>query len=293
MDQRGSLLSGIYRIDGEPSDEQIARVAGDKSLIFEGLLRAVAAGIDPATVGVLVDEQFGAAVAARARATGIDLAMPIERSGQKTFTLEFGDFDDDEWLRHIEAFAPNQVKVLVRDNPAIDAADRQLQFERLARVSAAVGSSERAFLIELLVPAAPEQLASVSDDLERYDREVRPALTVRVIHEMQDAGVEPRLWKIEGLETREAATQVAAAATRDGRDGVGCIVLGRDAPQHRLDHWLDVAASVAQFRGFAIGRSIWKQPLIDHLAGAESREGLVARVASNFTHFVDRYTRAG
>ena len=245
MDQRDSLLSKIYRIDGDPSAEESARVSADKSLIFEGLLRAVEDGVDATTVGVLVDEQYGASVATRARAAGIDLVMPIERSGQKLFTLEFGDFDDGEWLRHVEAFDPDQVKVLVRDNPSSAATDRQLQFDRLATISAALRESERTFLIELLVPATPEQLTSIDDDAMKYDRDVRPALTVRVIHDLQDAGVAPQIWKIEGLETTEAAGQIVAAATREGRDGVSCIVLGRDAPRQRLDHWLDVAADVS------------------------------------------------
>ena len=36
-----------------------------------------------------------------------------------------------------------------------------------------------------------------------YDLELRPRLMVETIRELQDAGVEPDVWKIEGLDHRE------------------------------------------------------------------------------------------
>jgi myo-inositol catabolism protein IolC len=289
MDHRDSLQRDVYDIDGEPTAEQRAHIAHGKALIFDGLLRAVADGVAAARVGVLVDEQFGASVAERAKGAGIDLAMPIERSGQKLFELEYGSFDSDEWLRHVQRFDPDQVKLLVRDNPDDDSAARATQFERLALVSRALATAGRTFLVELLVPATDAQLASVGGDTSRYDAEVRPGLTVRVIEEMQAQAIEPDIWKIEGLETTDAATSVVAAARAGGRDAVTCIVLGRDAPRDRLDHWLAVAAPVDGFRGFAIGRSIWEEPLVEQLAGRASEDELIARVAANFTHFAELY----
>ncbi|UFS59190.1 2-deoxy-5-keto-D-gluconate 6-phosphate aldolase domain-containing protein [Subtercola endophyticus] len=289
MDHRDSLAKHVYGIDGEPSPAQIEQISAGKTLIFEGLLEAVARGIDPATVGVLVDERYGTSVAEKAKAAGIDLAMPIEKSGQDFFTLEYGDFTTTEWLTHVETFDPEQVKVLVRDNPEFAASDRALQMAHLAAVGQVLRESGRTFLIELLIPAPPAQLAAVDQDALRYDRDVRPALTTQVITELQHAGVEPDIWKIEGLETREAAEQVVATARQDGRASVSCIVLGRDAPADRLDHWLSVAAGVDGFRGFAIGRSIWEAPLTAHLAGLIGPHELVDRVATTFTHFADLY----
>ena len=117
-------------------------------------------------------------------------------------------------------------------------------------------------LYELLVPATDEQLASVGGSVDRYDRELRPDLVVRVIADNQDAGIEPTLWKVEGLDTVEAAQAVAVQARAGDRD-TDLIVLGRDAPVDRLDQWLRVAAQVDAFVGFAIGRSIWEDPIND------------------------------
>ena len=284
MDHRNSLLRDLYGIDDVPTSEQIDRISAHKGLIFDGLLRAIEDGVDASRVGVLVDERYGAAVAVRAKEARIDLAMPIERSGEPLFLLEYGTFGDREWLRHVEEFAPAQVKVLVRDNPQ-GSFNRMLQFDRLVTVSNALRASGRTFMIELLVPATPAQLESVGSDALRYDSEVRPDLTVQLIEEMHVEGIEPNIWKVEGLETEEDARAVVSAARRDGRSPVYCIVLGRDSSRQRLDHWLEVASRVDGFRGFAIGRSIWEKPLADLLAGTASETQLVGRVAESFTHF--------
>jgi myo-inositol catabolism protein IolC len=153
-------------------------------------------------------------------------------------------------------------------------------------VSRTLRETGRTLILELLVPATPKQRASLGDD---YDAELRPELTERVIREMQWAGVEPDIWKIEGLETAEAAAAVVATTRRAGRDAVRCIVLGRDAPADRLDHWLSVAAGTAGFVGFAIGRSIWERPLAGHLAGKLSDEQLIGQVAESYLHYVKTY----
>ena len=50
---------------------------------------------------------------------------------------------------------------------------------------------------------------------------------MRAIEELQDAGVEPDVWKVEGLDRREDCENIVAVAHRGGRDQVGCIILGR------------------------------------------------------------------
>ena len=291
MDHRDSLERDVYGLTAAPTPAQAAQISRGKSLIFDGLLAAIDGGADAASAGVLVDERFGAQVARLARERGVDLAMPIEASGHKFFTLEYGTVTSGEWLDHIAEFDPDQVKLLVRDNPDDDPVAREKQFEDLALVSELLSEAARSFIIELLVPASDAQLASVDGDVDRYDRDVRPALTARVITEFQQHKIEPTIWKIEGLETTEAAQLIVRTARQGGRDEVCCIVLGRDAPQDRLDHWLSIAAPVEGFIGFAIGRSIWEQPLRDQLAGGPERE-LVAAVARNYRHFADTYAAA-
>jgi myo-inositol catabolism protein IolC len=287
MDHRNSLAKHSYGIEsGQPDDPaDIQRLRDGKMLVYRGLLSALARGADRARTGVLVDERYGSEVARAVKAAGLQLVMPIEASGHDFFTFEYGDGEDGEWIRHLDDFDPDHVKVLVRDNPAFDATERQAQAERLAGVTTTLRDTGRSFLLELLVPATDEQKGSVDD----YDGDLRPDLTVEVIGYLQEHGVEPDIWKIEGLDRTEDAERVVAATKQGGRDGVQCVILGRDAPEEALDHWLATAAPVDGFVGFAIGRSIWEGPLEDVVArglGTTEAEDLIA---ANYMHFVDTY----
>ena len=289
MDHRDSLARTVYGIDGSPTPAEAERISAGKQLVYQGLVEAVRRGADPSRTGVLVDERYGAAVARQARAAGLTLAMPIERSGQPWFTLEYGTLGDRSWLDHVDAFNPDHVKVLIRDNPGFGDHDRGTQQENLAAVSQVLRDVGRSLLLELLVPATPEQEARHG---ESYDDALRPQLTEQVISDLQRAGVEPDIWKIEGLDAPEAAERIVAVAQQGGREQVRCIVLGRDAPPKDLDRWLGVAASVDGFHGFAIGRSIWEEPLAAHLSGGFSEERLIDQVADNYLHYVATYTEA-
>ena len=286
MDQRSSLLEHTYdESGGEPVDEAEAeRVRAGKQLVYRGVLTALAAGASRDRTGVLVDERYGADVARLAKDAGLQLAMPVERSGREWFELEYGD----DWLAHVDAFDPDFVKVLVRDNPAFDADRRQQQASDLAAVSAALHDAGRPFLVELLVPGTDDQKASVDD----YDRDLRPDLVVQVLEYLQDRGVEADVWKLEGLDAREDAERVVATARRGGRDAVQCIVLGRDAPEEQLDHWLRTAAPVDGFVGFAIGRSNWEEPLEDVVREHLDTEAAEQLIAANYRHFVDTWLEA-
>src|SRR5580704_8600083 len=222
FDHRGSFQKKFFGIEGEPDAEQTAMIADAKHLIFEGLQRAVAEGAEGSVTGVLVDEQFGGTVPEEARAQGLKLAMPAERSGQNMFDFQYGD----DFGEHIERFNPDFTKVLVRYNPDGDSADNREQLGKLLVLSDWLKKHRQKFLFELLVPAEDAQLQSVAGDAERYDTELRPQLMRRAIAEIQGAGVEVDIWKIEGVDQRSDCEMLVAQARSGGRDGVVCVVLG-------------------------------------------------------------------
>lgn len=284
MDHRDSFGKSLFDVeDDRPTDDQAARMRNAKDLIYAGLLHArpeLAAG----RPGVLVDEQYGQAVIDRAKSDDVVLAVPIEASGHDWFTLEWGE----EWLDRVRRISPAYAKVLVRDNPDLPGAKRDKQLADLAEISAGLASAHVPLLYELLVPGTDEQLASVGGDSDRYDRDVRPALVVRVIMDNLANGVEPALWKVEGLETVDDARLVAAAARSGERDS-DLIVLGRDAPDDRLNHWLEVASRVPEFVGFAIGRSIWEDAIDDWAHGRASDVETTAKVAEAYLGFASHW----
>jgi 5-dehydro-2-deoxygluconokinase len=288
FDHRGSFQKKFFGIEGEPDAEQTAIIADAKHLIFEGMLQAVSSGADPAITGVLVDEQFGSTVPAEAHERGLKLAMPAERSGQNMFDFQYGD----DFGEHIESFNPDFTKVLVRYNPEGDEAENRGQLERLKRLSDWLKARDRKFLFELLVPAEPAQLESVGGDSDRYDAELRPDLMRRAMVAIQDAGIEVDVWKIEGVDERSDCEMLVAQARTAGRDGVTCVVLGRGADDAKVDHWLTQAAPVDGFVGFAIGRSIWWDPLKDYVDGKIERAEGARRIAENYMRFISVYERA-
>jgi myo-inositol catabolism protein IolC len=288
FDHRGSFQKKFFGIEGSPDHEQTAMIADAKHLIFEGLQRAVTAGADASLTGVLVDEQFGGSVPSEAREQGLKLAMPAERSGQNMFDFEYGD----QFGEHIERFDPDFTKVLVRYNPDGDANENKVQLDKLKRLSDWLHGRERKFLFELLVPAEEAQLQAVDGDSDRYDAELRPELMRRAIAEIQEAGIEVDIWKIEGVDARADCEMLAAQARSGGRDGVVCVVLGRGADDAKVDHWLEQAAPVDGFVGFAIGRSIWWNPLKEYVDGKIERSVGAQQIADNYMRFVKVYERA-
>jgi myo-inositol catabolism protein IolC len=290
FDHRGSFQKKMFGIEGDPSPEQTETISDAKHLIFEGMVKAVDAGVDPQATGVLVDEQFGAPknIPGDAKERGLLLAMPVEKSGQNEFDFEYGD----DFGAHIERFDPDFSKVLVRHNPEGDAEMNARQTARLKRLSDWLHANDRKFLFELLVPAEDHQLEQVGGDSDRYDAELRPQLMRRTIVEYQDAGVEADIWKIEGIDTQEDCDRIAQTARRDGRDGVVCVVLGRGANDAKVEHWLRQGAPVEGYAGFAIGRTIWWDALKGFLDGNIEREDASQQIADNYLRFVQVYEEA-
>ena len=288
FDHRGSFQKKMFGITGDPSPEETERISDAKRVIFVGFKRALEEGAPKDAAGILVDEQFGASAAREAKSLGYILAMPVEKSGQDEFDFEYGE----EFGSHIEQFDPTFTKVLVRWNPEGDQDMNRRQGDRLKRLSDWLHERDRKFLFELLVPATDAQLESVGGDSDRYDKELRPELMRQTIEQIQSAGIEPDIWKIEGLDKREDCEAVAALVRSGGREDVACVVLGRGADDSAVDHWLRQGAGVPGYVGFAIGRTIWWDALKGTLDGSLPREDAAKQIATNYRRFIDVYESA-
>jgi 5-dehydro-2-deoxygluconokinase len=274
---------------GNLTAEQTAKIAEAKRVIYDGFRAALASGLPKEHAGLLTDEQFGASILTDAAAEGYIIACPAEKSGQEEFDFQYGD----DFAAHIEKFHPTFSKVLVRYNSGGDAALNREQAARLKRLSDyLVGANRSLFMFELLVPAEKSQLAQVNGNKARYDVELRPGLMIEAIRELQDAGVEPDVWKIEGLDRREDCEKIVDVARRDGRDKVGCIILGRGENEAKVREWLSTAASVPGFVGFAVGRTDFWEPLVAWRDGKESREEAVAQIAASYREFTELFESA-
>ncbi len=245
-----------------------------KGVILDGLVRAVQA--EPAVEGAaaLIDEELAGELAVDVRERNLLLVMPVEATGTDVLEFAYGD----AFAEHIDRFGPDLVKVLLRRNPRVPSPAQATEDERLARLTGWARSHAYPVLLELVVPPEPPDVEEPGWH-ERFDRDVRPSLMVEVMAHLQDIGVEPDVWKVEGLDRTADCEAVAGIAQRDGRVHVRCVVLGRGASTSQVLHWLRTARAVEAYSGFAIGRSLWWDPLremIDRQISAERAADLIS-----------------
>ncbi len=288
FDHRNSYVKSMFHYTYPLNAEQQAKVEDSKQVIYQGFLQAVTGKVAKENAGVLVDQEFGAEILRDARKQGYVTAMSVEKSGSDEFQFEYGD----QFAEHLETFDPTFAKVLVRYNPNDDAQMNRRQADRLKTLSDYCRNTSRWFMFELLVPATDDQLKSVQGDKDAYDSKLRPQLMLDAIRALQDAGVEPAVWKIEGLDTREDCERIVALARRDGRDHVSCIVLGRGADDKKVIGWLQTAAGVDGYIGFAVGRTSFFGAVSDYESKKVSREEAVRRIATQYAGWIDSFEQA-
>src|SRR6202795_21058 len=130
---------------GDLNAAQTAEIAAAKQVIYDGFKAAIAAGVPKEKAGILVDEQFGAAILRDAAANGYFTACPAEKSGQDEFDFEYGaDFG-----AHIAQFKPTFCKVLVRYNPEGDKVLNKRQADRLKQLSDYLHGHGNLYMFEL------------------------------------------------------------------------------------------------------------------------------------------------
>jgi len=278
FDHRNSYVSGMFHLTPPLTADQYRAVVDSKQVIYEGFQHALGRDVPGSYAGIMVDEEFAADIVRDAVMKGFVTALSTEKSGSREFDFEHGD----AFATHIEAFRPTFAKVLVRYNPEDDKALNERQTTRLKRLSDYCRTVGQLFMFELLVPATEAQNKSVGANELVYDLRMRPDLTIEAIAAMQDAGVDPDVWKVEGLDRREDCERVVAVARRGGRDAVGCIVLGRGADADKVVHWLTTAASVPGFIGFAVGRTTFWDAVKDYVEATVTRAEAVSRIADRF-----------
>ncbi|MEO7158311.1 MAG: DUF2090 domain-containing protein [Vicinamibacterales bacterium] len=287
FDHRESYITGMFHFTPPLTKDERDIVAESKRVIYEGFRQALGSGVPTPRAGILVDEEFGAGILRDATARGYVTALSTEKSGSDEFEFEYGT----AFATHIEAFAPTFAKVLVRYNPEDDAALNQRQTARLKQLSDYCRAADQRFMFELLVPATKAQMDGVQGNKPAYDGRIRPELMIQTIRTLQDAGVEPDVWKIEGLDRREDCERMVETVRRDGRNEVSCIVLGRGADEKKVVTWLETAASVPGFIGFAVGRTTFWDAVADYEAHKMTKAEASTRVAQRFREWASIFER--
>ncbi len=279
FDHRGSFMK-IIGASSPPTDADIAKAREYKKIIFDAFKKSIVEGVPKDKAGVLVDEWLGAEILKEAKKLGFITATPFEKSGQDEFDFEFPN-----WKAKVEEIDTTYIKVLVRYNVEGDADMNERQVVRLAELGDFLSEKQNRFLFELLVPATSGQMELAGGNVEKYEQEIRPSLMVAAIKELQDSGVNPDVWKLEGLDSTEKM-QAVGNQVREGNPDAGIIILGRGESAEKAEHWLRMGARVDNAIGFAVGRTVFKDSLSEYAAGKISREDAVRKISDNYSFFV-------
>ncbi len=257
-----------------------------KKIIYEGFKKAVENGIPKENAAILIDEEFGDEILKNAKENGFVILLTTEKSGQEEFEFQYGaDFNT-----HIEKYNPQFVKVLIKYNPEDNQDLKARQLERLKTVSDFCIVKGFKFLLEVLIISTKSQGEIVNNSKEEFDKALRPHLTIRMIKELQTAGVEPDVWKLEGFDTAEEYKQIVEAARANGRSNVGLVILGRGENEEKVNEWLKVGKYVVGVIGFAVGRTVFWQAILDFRSNVKTREEAVDAISQNFTNFYKIFT---
>jgi len=257
-------------------------------VMYDGFRQALGPAVPLASAGILTDEESGAAILRDAARNGYVTVLPTEKSGSTEFEFQYGA----EFASHIAAFRPTFAKARVYYNPEGDAAVNERQTARLLQLSDHCRAVRQRFMVELLVPPTAAQRNRARAFGSNYNRVLRPALTVQAIRTLQDAGIEPDVWTIEGLDRRSDYEHVLLTARRNGRTDVGCLVLGYDAEEAQMVRWLETAATVAGFIGFAIGSTTFWPAMTAYVAKQVTRREAASLVARHYRAWVGVFERA-
>lgn len=289
FDHRSSFTKGLFGIEGRPAtEEEKEKVKDFKKVIYEAFRKALFMGVPSDGGAILVDEEFGSEILLDARKKGYTTILTTEKSGQEVFDFEYGD----NFQEHLLEFKPTFAKALLRYNPE-DKEKNMVQLERLKLLSDFCDESGIKLLIEPLVPPSERDLEEAGGDKQSFsakkkffDREIRPELMVEMIKEFQDKGVEPDIWKIEGLsEKLEYQHVVHQARAGEGREKVGIVILGRGESREMVEEWIRAGREVEGVVGFAVGRTVFWDALVLLRDKGITREEAVEKIAKNYLYF--------
>jgi RpiB/LacA/LacB family sugar-phosphate isomerase len=280
FDHRSSFLK-IIGIPKPPNKQGIKTAKNYKKLVYHAYLNSLKKTneINKTNTGILVDPWLGKDILQDAKKKKLIFCYTLEKSGQQEFK-----FDQPDYKQHLQRLKPTYAKVLVRYNPQEDKTTNKRQAKRLAILSNYLQTTPTKFLFELLVPPTDKQLKR-SKSKQSYDKKIRPALTIKAIKELQQTGVNPSIWKLEGtssLKDLKKITKQVISFNPNSR----IIILGRGESKQKAEQWIKVAAQIPEVIGFAVGRTIFQKPLENYKNKKISKTQATTQITNNFLHFI-------
>ncbi|MFP4112185.1 MAG: 2-deoxy-5-keto-D-gluconate 6-phosphate aldolase domain-containing protein [Candidatus Woesearchaeota archaeon] len=286
FDHRSSFSKTLMGYDEKRlTASQHNKISYMKNVVFEGFIEyAKKYKKNKDEFGILVDEEYGKSILKRANQMGVMSCSPSEKSGQKVFQLDYGS----KFKGHIERVNPAYVKVLVRYNPG-NKKDNKIQLERLKKLDSYCRKTDRQFLFELLVPPTENELKTLGK--KRYDKTKRITNTIKALEELSKE-LYVDVWKLEGFDSKKAWQDIISALNKKTiNKDFSIVVLGRGENKDHVIKWLKIASKFHEINGFAVGRTIFMQPLIELKEGKINRSKAIKKISDNFRFFVNLWLK--
>lgn len=262
--------------------KDILKIKEYKQIIYSAFRRAISQGLPKNNAGILVDEAYGKDILLDAKKRGFITAYTLEKSGRQEFM-----FDRADYKKRLNLFQPTYAKVLIRYNPEGNKEINRRQAGKLALLTAYLQTQHLGFLLEVLVPATELQLRKARSK-KNYESQYRPSLMAKAVKELQSAGVNPEIWKLEGVDKRKELEKIVRLIHPESK----VIILGRGESRKKAENWLKVGSQVNRVIGFAVGRTIFQQPLLDHQNKKINKQQAINAIMRNYLHFVKIFERS-
>lgn len=261
------ILAFDHRAQMEEVCREPARISYAKRLIAQGAHRgALGAGL--AAPHVIVDGRYGSEVLARLGGTGSFLARPIELPGSRPVAFEGGGdvaFTLSRWPQE------HVVKCLVHYSVEDEQSMKAAQEVRVRALWDACQKTGHELMLEVIIPS--------DDAFGAWGIE-------NVMRRFYTLSIRPDWWKISPPRDLDGWAAVAEVVGKHDPHCRGVLVLGQDVDAVVLEKHIALAAEAPVCRGFAIGRTIWREPFERWLSNGDD-DAFTRDVAAGYARFLE------
>ncbi|MBI6855000.1 5-dehydro-2-deoxygluconokinase [Pseudomonas cichorii] len=272
FDHRGQLVELAQQAGRDPSS-----ISHLKQLFITAVERVEAdlhkRGIE-ADVGLLADQRFGQD--SLNAATGRDwwVARPVEVQGSRPLAFEHGRSIGSNLL----SWPQEQIiKCLVQYHPDDEPLLRLEQEAQIKGLYEASQVSGHELLLEIIPP--------------KDHPSTHPDVMYRALKRLYNLGIYPAWWKIEAQST-EVWQQLDALIQERDPYCRGVVLLGLNAPVEELAVGFAQARHSTSCKGFAVGRTIFREPSRAWMAGEIDDVTLISQVQSTFIWLIESWREA-
>lgn len=290
VDHRFDLFTELLSASPvHPAAAERERAANLKQVVFDGVLKAVEGGVPKSQAAIWTDSDLGESILLRGRGMKLNTMMSVERARVAEFRFE----DALGFSERLSNLGVTYAAARVPYNPGEELQVNEAQQRKLRRLSEICRSSGPKLTLELVMRPTQVQLDQ-SASVEAWDAEIRPGLMVQAIRELQDAGVEPDLWALRGINNQAAMATATAQARVDDRKAGVLFTVGDDfsgSPEMDQD-LINLAARTPGCQGLLIGPAIYAADLGEYDTGQIDRDEASARIAKRYISTYASYTDA-